>query len=100
VHAIMRYQIKLSELDNHLALLRTVYAELAERRPDGLTWASYQLDQPNHFLEVVSGPDLPGPLPNLPAFQAYRAGLDDRCETPSQFTEVDQVGSYHAPTAH
>lgn len=97
MHAIMRYQIKPAALDTHLTLLRAVYDELAQRRPDGLTWATYQLDQPNQFLEVVSGPDLPGPLPHLAAFRSYRVGLEDRCEVPSRFTEVNQVGSYRAP---
>lgn len=97
MHAIMRYQIKPAELDTHLTLLRAVYDELSETRSDGLIWATYQLDEPTWFLEVVSGPDLPNPLPHLPAFQTYRAGLEDRCEAPSQFTEATQVGSYAHP---
>lgn len=97
MHAIMRYQIKPDQLDVHLTLLRAVYAELAERGPDGLVWATYQLDQPTQFVEVVSGPDLPNPLPHLPAFQTYRAGLEDRCETQPQFTEANQIGSYTHP---
>lgn len=97
MHAIMRYQIKPAALDTHLTLLRAVYTELAEQQPKGLTWATYQLDPPHEFLEVVSGPDLPNPLPHLPAFQTYRAGLEDRCETPTQFTEANQVGSYTQP---
>lgn len=99
MHAIMRYRIRTSDLDTHLALLQAVYAELADVQPAGLDWTTYQLDDPTSFLEVVSGPDLPEPLPHLTTFQRYRAGLEDRCDEPPVFTETRQVGSYRSPCA-
>lgn len=97
MHAVMRYQIRQNDLELHLELLHAVYAELSELRPEGLVWATYQLEDPADFLEVMSGPELPEPLPALPAFQRYRSGLEARCAEAPTFTEVHPVGSYSSP---
>lgn len=96
MHAIMRYTVRNDALNEHLELLRAVYRQLADERPAGLHWATYQLDQVGAFLEVVSGPDLPNPLPQLDSFRRYRADLEVRCVQPPEFTEVVEVGAFRA----
>ncbi|GGM03732.1 hypothetical protein [Micromonospora yangpuensis] len=39
-----------------------------------------RLDDGCTFVEVVSGPHLPDPLPSLAAFRRFRAGLAERCD--------------------
>lgn len=93
--AVLRYTIKPEHLDHHLQLLADVYAELDRLQPSQFSWATYQIPGSRDFLEVATGNPLPGPLPNLPAFQRYRAGLDARCEA-RQFDDVTVVGSFAA----
>ncbi|MGF1648563.1 MAG: hypothetical protein ACFCVF_16825 [Kineosporiaceae bacterium] len=96
--ALMRYVVKRDRMAEHVSLLRAVYHELDTERPAGFHWASYRVrEHPASFVEVVIGEDLPGPLPGLPAFQRYREGLDDRCDGPLEFLDLDEVGTYGMP---
>jgi len=91
--AVLRYTIKPEHLDEHLSLIRDVYADLASYKPPTFHWATYQVENSREFVEVAIGHPLPGPLPELPAFTRYRVSLDDRCEA-KQFDMVSTVGSY------
>lgn len=96
-HLLMRYRIKPAELEHHLELLRTVYADLNASDPGGLHWISYQLDDPHEFVELAFAPELPGPLPTMDSFRRYRADLEARCESRSA-TELQPVAHYGLPT--
>lgn len=93
---LMRYTIRATELQRHLELLRAAFAELESALPEGLEWVSYQVEGTAEFVEIAVGPDLPGPLPGLPAFQRYRVGLDERCEE-RVTAELCEVETYAGP---
>lgn len=94
MHAVMRYTVTADDLQTHLDLLADVYDELATTRPDGIAWTTYRVTGTRTFVELVDGPDLPQPLPELATFQRYRGGLDARCEGDREFLEVEKVGSF------
>jgi hypothetical protein len=94
--ALLQYEVRPEELDEHLRLLRAVFAELDAARPEGLRYATWQLDDEVRFVELVAGEDLPHPLPALASFRRYRAGLDERCVQRS-FTELTEVGRFGLP---
>lgn len=94
MHAVMRYTVKADQLQSHLDLLRDVYDDLADTRPSGIAWTTYQVTGTRTFVEFVEGPELPEPLPQLESFQRYRVGLDDRCEGDREFLELQQVGTF------
>ena len=50
MHVMIRYKLKPDEVDENLALLREVYAELKAVQPDGLREATYQLDDKVTFV--------------------------------------------------
>jgi hypothetical protein len=91
--AVLHYTVKLEQLDEHLQLLTDVYVELETVRPSAFSWTTYQIPGSRDFIEVASGYQLPGPLPDLPSFRRYRAHLEDRCETRT-FNNVTAVGSF------
>lgn len=97
MQALMRYTIKADELQTHLELLHAVYEELSTSQPEHFHWATYQLDDPRAFVEIVIGADLPGPLPSIESFQRYRVGLDARCDGPREFIELHEAGAYALP---
>jgi hypothetical protein len=91
--AVLRYTVAPQELEQHLELLRAVYAELHDVHPQHFSWATYQVAGSRDFIEVATGAPLPGPLPDLRSFRRYRAGLEDRCEK-RQYDAVELVGSF------
>lgn len=94
MRAMMRYTVKADQMQTHLGLLHDVFNEMNATEPDGLAWTVYKVADSRTFIEYVEGPDLPQPLPLLESFQRYRAGLDERCEEPREFLELELVNSY------
>jgi hypothetical protein len=92
---LMRYRVKPDRLEEHLRLLAEVFEELNRVCPEGLSWATFRLED-GSFLEIAIDPDLPGPLPGLASFARYRADLDDRCSH-REATEIHQIGAYRFP---
>lgn len=95
-HLLMRYRVKADELERHLQLLRAVFADLQATDPGDLAFISYQSDDPHEFVELASGPELPGPLPQMDSFRPYRANLEDRCASRSA-EALRPIGSYRSP---
>jgi hypothetical protein len=60
--------------------VREVYDELHSDPPAGLRYATFQLLDGVSFIHLVETEDEHDPLPNVPAFQRFRAGLRGRCE--------------------
>lgn len=77
---LIRYRVEPDQLDRHLELLHAVYDQLHATQPDGLHYATFQLDDEHSFVDIAASPTLPGPLPELETFRRYRADLDQRCD--------------------
>ncbi|MFI7078838.1 hypothetical protein ACIBO1_16225 [Micromonospora sp. NPDC049903] len=92
---LIRYRVRPDRLDEHLTLLTAVYDELARSAPEGLRYVTLRLDDGYTFVDVVSGPHLPDPLPSLPAFGRFRARLEERCEQ-QEMAEATVLGTYRA----
>lgn len=101
--AVLRYRVNEADLAKHLDLLGSVYEELDRASPSDFSWATYRIDDSLDFIEIVTAPQLPGPLPDLVSFRRYRAQLEQRCISRT-FDSVSEIGSYdtrlqgrHAP---
>jgi hypothetical protein len=90
---MLRYTVRPEALADHLQLLHAVYEELAERRPDGFSWVTYQLEGDAELLELAAAERLPGPLPDLASFRRYREGLEQRCSQ-RVVSDLTLVGAY------
>lgn len=95
---MISYRVRAGCVTEHRRLLADVFAELDALQPDGLRYAVHVLDDGCSYVDIVEGPDIPTALAALPAFQRYRAGLEERCETPISMSELTVVHS-HAPDA-
>lgn len=95
---MISYRVRADRVTEHRRLLADVFAELDALQPDGLRYAVRVLDDGYSYVDIVEGPDIPTALAALPAFQQYRAKLEERCETPISMSEVTLVHS-HAPDA-
>ena|SRR5688572_18441771 len=97
MHRVMvRYTVKPGRSAENQRYIEQVFAELARTTPAGIRYAAFKLDDGVSFVHVFSheaedGADV---LRELPAFQAFRAGLADRCEVGPVRTPLQEVGSY------
>lgn len=93
---IVRYRVKPDQADENQRYVEQVFAELQETKPVGLRYATFKARDGVSFVHIVSVETVNGdnPLPQLPAFQAFQAGIRERCDEQPVVTDLDEVGSY------
>jgi len=94
-HVMVRYTTRQERAEENARLIETVFESLRNEAPPGLAYASYRLDDGVSFVHVASmddGDD--NPLRRLTAFQAFTAGVRDRCDAPPVTTVLHEVGRY------
>lgn len=92
---VVRYRARSETVDENRRLVERVFAELADTRPDGLRYATWQLAD-GTFLHVAEIEGEPNPLEANAAFREFSGGVADRCEPGSgpDPQSADLVGSY------
>jgi hypothetical protein len=94
-HTIVTYTVKPGREQENATLVRGVFEELAAARPAGLRYAVFQTADTREFVHLYTGEGAtPGTLQQLPAFQSFVAGAEDRQEQPATFTEFELIGDY------
>ena len=95
---MVRYTVAPDQVAHNEELLRALFAELGEQRPDGLRYEAFKLADGVSFVHLVSH-DKPGrgPVPHLAALKAFHAGLHERCEQRPVRTELTELGAYRSP---
>ena len=99
MHRVMvRYTVKAGRAAENERHIQQVFAELARTAPAGIRYAAFKLDDGVSFVHVFSHESEKdaGALQVLPAFQAFRAGLADRCEVGPVRTPLHEVGVYES----
>lgn len=92
---IVTYRVKPEAAARNEALIAAVYEEIHRTNPTDLHYATFVADDGLRFVHVASSDgDGPSPLTELTAFQAFRAGLAERCAEPMTRTELREIGSY------
>jgi hypothetical protein len=71
-----------------------VFAELAEREPDGVRYAAFRLDDGVSFVHVVELAEGENPLASIAAFGEFQAGIDERCAEGPAAADATVIGSY------
>jgi len=87
------------ELEN-AALVRAVFAELAQIRPVGLRYAVFQLPDTRQFIHLYTDEGSALGLQALASFQAFAAAAKDRHEQPAALTEPELIGDYQPSIAN
>jgi hypothetical protein len=92
---VVRYTTRSGSADENEQLIKAVFAQLAEQRPDGLHYTAIRLDDGVSFVHiaVVDGDD--NPLAGLPAFGEFTSGIGERCTdgpAPGSGTVVGRYG--------
>ncbi len=93
--SMVRYKVRPDRADENVSLVKAVYAQLAQEKPEGLHYATFRLPDGVSFMHLVVETDQPGRiLGEVAAFKAFSADIESRCEEPPVVTELTLVGSY------
>ena len=94
---VVRYQTKAERTEENQALIKQVFDDLEKRQPEGFTYKVFLLEDGVSFVHVViEHEDVANPdsLNDVPAFQAFAAGIADRCEVQPVASAASVVGRY------
>ena len=92
---MVRYTTRPDQAEENARLITEVFAALNRAAPPGLTYASYRLDDGVSFVHIATVADpANNPLQQLAEFNAFTAGVKDRCDVPPVSTVLHEVGSY------
>jgi hypothetical protein len=94
---MVRYRVKPDQAETNAQLVRAVYAELADTKPEGIRYATFRMEDGVTFIHVarLDAPEGENPLNDLAAFQRFTENIRDRCDEPPVATALDEVGSYN-----
>jgi hypothetical protein len=93
--SVVRYRVKPEHAEENQRLIEEVFAELAERGPDGIRYASYRLDDGVTFVHVAAEAEGQS-IATLEAFGRFREGLRERCQDQPDVRTATPIGSYAA----
>jgi hypothetical protein len=91
---LIRYRTKPDQADANAKLVEAVYAELHRTNPDGVSYATFRLNDQVTFVHVVQVRLEPSPLLAVQAFGEFQAGIPDRVDQPPVIDDLTEVGSY------
>jgi hypothetical protein len=93
-HTLVTYTVKPGREEENAALVRAVFEELAQARPDGLRYAVFYLPDSRQFIHLYTDEGSPSGVQGLESFKAFVAGAEDRHEQPATFGKPELVGDY------
>jgi hypothetical protein len=91
---IVRYKVKKDRVEEHEALVRAVFAELAQSAPEGIRYGAFKQADGVSFVHVAFIDAPANPLQALAAFKAFTANIADRCDDPPVTSELTAVGAF------
>ena len=92
---VVRYRVKPERASENVELVRAVYDELHETRPEGLRYATLKLDDGVSFVHLAEhDEDVPNQLTPLASFKRFQEGIAERCDDPPVVSEVSTIGAF------
>ncbi|HEY4061327.1 MAG TPA: antibiotic biosynthesis monooxygenase [Puia sp.] len=93
---LVRYKLHPERVADNEALVREVYRQLHEQRPDGIRYATYKLPDGVSFVHIGSYQTEAAhkAFTSLSAFRNFQAGIKDRCEELPAVNAVEEIGFY------
>jgi len=93
---MVRYTVRPEDVAENERDVRKVFEQLKDRKPVGLRYASFKLGDAGGFVHIVSQEQEEGhsPLSDVPAFRAFTAAIERRCDERPVVTTLTEVGSY------
>lgn len=96
---LIQYTTKPGTADVNAALIRDVFTELAESRPDDIEYAAFLLSDGQTFVHVFSSSVGGAPLTGLPAFGRFQEAAEERHVEPPDSQSAELIGRYQGRVA-
>ena len=91
---LIRYRTRPEQADANARLVEAVYAELHRTCPDGVSYATFRLEDQVTFVHLVQVRADPNPLLAVRAFGEFQAGIADRVDQGPVTENLTEIGSY------
>lgn len=91
---MVRYTVKPDAVARNEELVRAVYDELHERRPRGLRYATFKLEDGVTFVHVAHVEAEANPLLEIAAFRRFQEAIGERCDEPPAASALTEIGSF------
>jgi quinol monooxygenase YgiN len=93
---LIQYKVKPDRAAENQQYIERVFEELRANSTAGIRYVAFKGSDGLSFAHLVSIETDSGenPLQQSPAFQAFQAGIRDRCAEPPVATDLEEVGSY------
>lgn len=93
---IIQYRVKPQSAAENQRAIERVFDELRANGTAGVRYVAFKASDGVSFVHLVSIETETGenPLEQSPAFQAFQAGVRERCAEPPVATVLEEVGSY------
>jgi len=93
---MVRYKVKADRAAENEALIREVFKELQASQPQGLSYASFKLDDGLSFVHIASIETADGsnPLAATAAFKRFAGEIKERCDEPPVAVTLSEIGSF------
>jgi len=91
---IVQYKVKAERAAENQQLVQAVFEELNRTNPGGLHYAAFKQSDGVTFVHIAALEGAENPLSKSPAFQAFQAGIRERCEVPPVASDMAEVGTY------
>jgi hypothetical protein len=91
---VVRYKVKADRAAENAELVRAVYAELRQKQPAGLRYATFQLDDGVSFVHVARHEQDGSVLTELESFKQFQEELEERCDEAPVVSNAREIGSY------
>jgi len=91
---VVQYKVKADRLEEHEALIRDVFSELARTAPDGVRYSAFKRPDGLSFVHIAFISAERNPLDSLPAFQRFAERIKERCDLPPEVADLTEVGSF------
>ena len=93
---IVRYKVKDDKAEQNIEYIQDVFSALEKSKPEGLRYATFQLEDGVSFIHIASieTEDGANPLSSLNEFAAFTEDIASRCEEPPVASAVETIGNY------
>jgi len=93
---LVRYKVKTESAQENIEYIQAVFGALENSKPEGLRYASFQLEDGVSFVHIASieTEDGSNPLPSFDEFKAFVNDIASRCVEPPETSELTTIGSY------
>jgi hypothetical protein len=91
---VVQYKVKADRVEEHEALIRDVFSELARSAPEGIRYGAFKRADGLSFVHIAFVSAEKNPLDSLPAFQRFAERIKERCEVPPEVADLTEVVSF------